>query len=121
MTIRGVPALISKFGMDMTQLSSGDTERLTSDIQDVLAYPLFGSILPVLADMRRAASDALVWRGHSLRCTKGTVTHTGGWRLSTRHWATRKPAAPQACRKRCTIFFAIVTPILLRWTAPPDT
>ncbi|MGJ8594491.1 helix-turn-helix domain-containing protein [Sulfitobacter sp.] len=53
-----VLALASEFGMDVTELSSGDTERLTSDMQEVLADPLFASDMPALADVRLAASNA---------------------------------------------------------------
>ena len=53
-----VLALASEFGMDVTELSSGDTERLTSDMQEVLADPLFTNDMPALADVRLAASNA---------------------------------------------------------------
>ena len=53
-----VLALASEFGMDVTELSSGDTERLTSDMQEVLADPLFAGDMPALADVRLAASNA---------------------------------------------------------------
>lgn len=53
-----VLALASEFGMDVTELSSGDTERLTSDMQEVLADPLFAADIPALADVRLAASNA---------------------------------------------------------------
>ena len=53
-----VLALASEFGMDVTQLSSGDTERLTSDMQEVLSDPLFAGDMPALADVRLAASNA---------------------------------------------------------------
>ena len=53
-----VLALASEFGMDVTELSSGDTERLTSDMQEVLADPLFANDIPALADVRLAASNA---------------------------------------------------------------
>lgn len=53
-----VLALASEFGMDVTELSSGDTERLTSDMQEVLTDPLFASDVPALADVRLAASNA---------------------------------------------------------------
>ena len=53
-----VLALASEFGMDVTELSSGDTERLTSDMQEVLSDPLFVGDMPALADVRLAASNA---------------------------------------------------------------
>ncbi|MCX7564812.1 short-chain fatty acyl-CoA regulator family protein [Sulfitobacter sp. F26169L] len=53
-----VLALASEFGMDVTELSSGDSERLASDMQEVLADPLFTGESPPLADVRLAASNA---------------------------------------------------------------
>ncbi|MDV7145270.1 short-chain fatty acyl-CoA regulator family protein [Tropicimonas sp. TH_r6] len=52
-----VLALAQVFGMDVTELSSGDTERLVSDMREVLADPLF-SDTPPQADLRLAASNA---------------------------------------------------------------
>ena len=53
-----VLALASEFGMDVTELSSGDAERLASDMQEVLADPLFAGEVPPVADVRLAASNA---------------------------------------------------------------
>jgi predicted transcriptional regulator/transcriptional regulator with XRE-family HTH domain len=53
-----VLALASEFGMDVTELSSGDSERLAGDMQEVLADPLFEGAMPPLADVRLAASNA---------------------------------------------------------------
>ena len=53
-----VLALASEFGMDVTELSSGDSERLVSDMREVLSDPVFeGDVLP-LADVQLAASNA---------------------------------------------------------------
>ena len=53
-----VLALASEFGMDVTELSSGDSQRLVSDMREILADPLFeGDTLP-LADLQLAASNA---------------------------------------------------------------
>ncbi|MFT7440839.1 MAG: putative transcriptional regulator/DNA-binding XRE family transcriptional regulator, partial [Sulfitobacter sp.] len=53
-----VLALASEFGMDVTELSSGDSQRLISDMREILADPLFeGDTLP-LADLQLAASNA---------------------------------------------------------------
>ncbi|MDG1069456.1 MAG: helix-turn-helix transcriptional regulator, partial [Sulfitobacter sp.] len=43
-----VLALASEFGMDVTELSSGDSERLASDMQEVLSDPLFSGVMPPL-------------------------------------------------------------------------
>ena len=50
-------ALASEFGFDITELSSGDAERLVSDMREALADPLFADA-PPLADLRLAASNA---------------------------------------------------------------
>ncbi|AXI43076.1 short-chain fatty acyl-CoA regulator family protein [Sulfitobacter sp. SK011] len=53
-----VLALASEFGMDVTELSTGDGERLVSDMREALADPVFGGDMPPLADLRLAASNA---------------------------------------------------------------
>jgi predicted transcriptional regulator/transcriptional regulator with XRE-family HTH domain len=53
-----VLALASEFGMDVTELSSGDSERLASDMNEVLTDPLFAGLMPALADVRLTASNA---------------------------------------------------------------
>ncbi|SIO31679.1 transcriptional regulator, XRE family [Rhodovulum sp. ES.010] len=51
-------ALASEFGFDVTELSSGDAERLVSDMREAMADPVFGDLTPPLADLRLAASNA---------------------------------------------------------------
>ncbi len=53
-----VLALASEFGIDVTELSAGDGERLVSDMREALADPLFEAISPPLADLRLTASNA---------------------------------------------------------------
>ncbi|MEM1004213.1 MAG: short-chain fatty acyl-CoA regulator family protein [Pseudomonadota bacterium] len=53
-----VLALAQEFGMDVTELSSGDSERLVSDMREALADPVFADALPPLADLRLTASNA---------------------------------------------------------------
>ncbi|UWR21527.1 short-chain fatty acyl-CoA regulator family protein [Sulfitobacter sp. S190] len=53
-----VLALASEFGLDVTELSAGDGERLVSDMREALADPLFEGDMPPLADLRLAASNA---------------------------------------------------------------
>ncbi|AXI47477.1 Cro/Cl family transcriptional regulator [Sulfitobacter sp. SK012] len=53
-----VLALASEFGLDVTELSAGDGERLVSDMREALADPLFEGVMPPLADLRLAASNA---------------------------------------------------------------
>lgn len=50
--------LAQEFGIDVTELSTGETERLVSDMREALADPLFGDTAPPLADLRLAASNA---------------------------------------------------------------
>ena len=50
--------LALEFGLDVTELSSGDGERLVSDMREALADPVFSGGMPPLADLRLAASNA---------------------------------------------------------------
>lgn len=53
-----VLALAQEFGFDVTELSSGDSERLVSDMREALADPIFADIMPPQADIRFVASNA---------------------------------------------------------------
>ncbi|MCX7559108.1 short-chain fatty acyl-CoA regulator family protein [Sulfitobacter sp. F26204] len=53
-----VLALASEFGLDVTELGAGDSERLVSDMREALADPVFQGKLPPLADIRLTASNA---------------------------------------------------------------
>ena len=44
--------------MDVTELSTGDSERLVSDMREALADPIFAETMPPLADLRLTASNA---------------------------------------------------------------
>jgi len=50
--------LVQEFGFDVTELSSGDTERLVSDMREALADPVFADAAPPLPDLRLTASNA---------------------------------------------------------------
>ena len=50
-------SLAQEFGQDVTELSSGDTERLVSDMREACADPVFSGAPPV-ADLRLVASNA---------------------------------------------------------------
>ncbi|WP_238366978.1 helix-turn-helix domain-containing protein [Mesobacterium pallidum] len=52
-----VLALAQQFGMDVTELSTGDADRLVSDMREALADPVFDDIPPE-ADLRLTASNA---------------------------------------------------------------
>ncbi len=51
-------ALVQEFGYDLSELSSGDTERLVSDMREALADPVFTDAAPPLPDLRLTASNA---------------------------------------------------------------
>ncbi|MGI3211362.1 helix-turn-helix domain-containing protein [Roseovarius tibetensis] len=53
-----VLALAQEFGFDVTELSTGDAERLITDMREAFADPLFGAEPPPLADLRLTASNA---------------------------------------------------------------
>jgi predicted transcriptional regulator/DNA-binding XRE family transcriptional regulator len=53
-----VLALAQEFGFDVTELSSGDSARLVSDMREALADPVFADSAPPMADLRLAASNA---------------------------------------------------------------
>ncbi len=53
-----VLALAQEFGFDVTELSTGDAERLISDMREALADPVFADDAPPLADLRLTASNA---------------------------------------------------------------
>lgn len=52
-----VLGLAEVFGLDVTELSSGDTARLVSDMKEIISDPVFGDA-PPLADLRLAANNA---------------------------------------------------------------
>jgi hypothetical protein len=53
-----VLALAQEFGLDVTELTVGESERLVSDMREALADPVFTGGTPPLADLRLAASNA---------------------------------------------------------------
>jgi len=52
-----VLALAHEFGFDVTELSTGDAERMVTDMREALADPVFSDAAP-LADLRLTASNA---------------------------------------------------------------
>jgi XRE family transcriptional regulator, fatty acid utilization regulator len=52
-----VLALASEFGFDVTELASGEAERLVADMREALGDPVFGEA-PPLPDLRLVASNA---------------------------------------------------------------
>ena len=53
-----VLSLAMEFGVDVTELSTGDAERLVSDMREALADPVFADGAPPVADLRLTASNA---------------------------------------------------------------
>lgn len=53
-----VLALAQELGYDVTELTTGDAERIVSDMREALADPVFSSATPPIADLRLAASNA---------------------------------------------------------------
>lgn len=53
-----VLALAREFGTDVTELSTGDSERMVSDLREALADPVFPAPGPSAADLRLVASNA---------------------------------------------------------------
>tara|TARA_R110002096_G_scaffold189191_6_gene369431 strand:- start:2789 stop:4198 length:1410 start_codon:yes stop_codon:yes gene_type:complete len=52
-----VLGLAQEFGLDVTELTTGDAERMVADMREALADPVF-TAPPPLADLRLAASNA---------------------------------------------------------------
>src|SRR6056297_3023712 len=53
-----VLALAQEFGIDVTELSAGEAERMVTDMREALSDPVFGDEPPPLADLRLVASNA---------------------------------------------------------------
>jgi len=53
-----VLGLAQEFGVDVIELSTGDSERLVSDMREALSDPVFAEDMPPLADLRLTASNA---------------------------------------------------------------
>ncbi|WP_226779455.1 helix-turn-helix domain-containing protein [Oceaniglobus trochenteri] len=53
-----VLGLAGEFGFDVTELTSGEAERVVADMREALADPVFADDPPPLADLRLAASNA---------------------------------------------------------------
>lgn len=53
-----VLGLAQEFGLDVTELTVGESERLVTDMREALADPVFTTATPVVADLRLAASNA---------------------------------------------------------------
>ena len=50
--------LAQEVGLDVTELTTGDSERVVTDMREALADPVFSANAPPLADLRLVASNA---------------------------------------------------------------
>lgn len=55
---RVVLALAQEFGIDVTELAAGTSERLVADMREALADPVFGDTAPPLSDLHLVAANA---------------------------------------------------------------
>ncbi|MFQ8430603.1 helix-turn-helix domain-containing protein [Amaricoccus sp. W119] len=55
---RVVLSLAEEFGIDVTELAAGTSERLVADMREALADPVFGDIGPPLSDLQLVAANA---------------------------------------------------------------
>jgi hypothetical protein len=53
-----VLALAQEFGLDVTELSSSESERIAVDMREALADPVFADTMPPFADLRLVSSNA---------------------------------------------------------------
>jgi predicted transcriptional regulator/DNA-binding XRE family transcriptional regulator len=53
-----VLALAQEFGFDVTELSTGDAERIVADMREALADPVFTETTPPLADLHLTSANA---------------------------------------------------------------
>lgn len=104
-----VLALAQEFGLDVTELSTGDSERLVSDMREALADPVFSGDMPPWPTCAWPRPTRPRWPMHLSHCTAAIGRPTSGWPRWTKHWAAKMPARDQALGKRCAISFTIVT------------
>ena len=116
-----VLALAQEFGFDVAELSTGDAERLVTDMREALADPVF-------ADARRrrwpicGSSPPTPPRSPapSSNCTAPTGRTTNASPRSTRRSDARAIRCKRARGKRCAISSTIATITSTRSTAPPS-
>jgi transcriptional regulator with XRE-family HTH domain len=90
-----VLALAQEFGLDVTELTVGESERLVTDMREALADPVFTSATPPVADLRLAASNApalaRAFPEPAPRLSADSRTPRLAW---TRRWARGRNPAP---------------------------
>jgi len=55
---RVVLGLAQAFGLNVTELAAGSTERMVADMREAMADPVFGAVAPPLADLQLVAANA---------------------------------------------------------------
>jgi transcriptional regulator with XRE-family HTH domain len=115
-----VLGLAQEFGLDVTELGSGDTERLVSDMREAIADPVFADTAPPLSDLRLAASNAPALARAFLDLHRAyRQTHE---RLASLDEALgrRTRSAPNPRGRRCATSSTIATTTSTPSTAPPS-
>jgi transcriptional regulator with XRE-family HTH domain len=113
-------ALAQEFGFDVTELSTGDAERLISDMREALADPVFGDDPPPLNDLRLPPPTRLRWPAPFSTCTAPTGKPMSASPASMRRWGARIAACSPRLGTRCAISSIIATTISTPWTARPS-
>jgi transcriptional regulator with XRE-family HTH domain len=114
-----VLGLAREFGLDVTELGSGDTERLVSDMREAIADPVFADTAPPLSDLRLAASNAPALARAFLDLHRAyRQTHE---RLASLDEALGQDgSATQSHGRRCAISSTTATITSTPSTAPPN-
>ena len=74
-----VLSLAQEFGLDVTELSSGDGARLVSDMREALADPVFSGDMPPWLTSGSQHPTHPPLHGHFLICIAATGKRTNGW------------------------------------------
>ena len=113
-----VLALAQEFGFDITELSSGDSERLVSDMREALADPVFADTAPPQSDIRFTASNAPTMARAFLELHRAYRQTQERLASLDEALGAMMPACNQARGKRCGISFITATTISMQWIAP---
>lgn len=112
-----VLALAQEFGLDVTELTTGDSERIVTDMREALADPVF-TAPPPYADLRLAASNAPALARAFLICTAPTAKAMSVLPVWMRHWGAAIPPLRHPHGRKCEISFIIATTTSMRLTVP---
>jgi transcriptional regulator with XRE-family HTH domain len=114
-----VLALASEFGFDVTELASGEAERLVADMREALGDPVFGEA-PPLPDLRLVASNAPALARSLWSCTAPTGRRMNASPRSTRRWGGPMRRCAPRPGKRCATSSTIATTTSTPSTARPN-